>query len=103
MGVEKKEIEEGLAILSQLIDEPEPRMFIAALRYYSSILASELSFVEVFKKLKVYLPDDQDCWRECLRVKRGIEDTSEPKGMYKDQLYFLGAYELLKKRKSINF
>lgn len=63
MGVESKETEEGLAILSQLIDEPQPRMFIAALRYYSAILASQMSFVEVFKKLKTYLPDEQDCWR----------------------------------------
>lgn len=45
-----------------------------------------------------------------MRVKRGIADTSKPqgtilfiKGMYKDQIYFLGAVEILKNRKKLNF
>lgn len=38
-----------------------------------------------------------------MRVKRGIADTSKPQGMYKDQIYFLGAVEILKNRKKLNF
>lgn len=34
-------------------------------------------------------------WKFCLRVKRGIVDTSEKNGMYKDQIYFIGAIEIL--------
>lgn len=43
-------------------------------------------------------------------MKRGIADTSKPcgillnyLGMYKDQIYFLGALEILKNRKRLNF
>jgi hypothetical protein len=35
-------------------------------------------------------------------VKRGIADTSKPNGMYKDQIYFKGAVEILIKRKKLN-
>jgi hypothetical protein len=75
-----------------MINVPKPRLFLPALRYYSSVVASEGSFVELFAKLSVYLPDQHECWRECLRVKRGTIDTSIPKGFYKDQMYFKGAY-----------
>jgi hypothetical protein len=42
-------------------------------------------------------------------VKRGIADTSSPNGnnnenigMYKDQIYFIGAVEILQNRKKLN-
>ena len=31
----------------------------------------------------------------CMRVKRGIQDTSLKGGMYKDQAYLIGAVEIL--------
>jgi hypothetical protein len=38
-----------------------------------------------------------------MRVKRGIKDTSQQGGMYKDQVYLIGAIEVLKARKKIDF
>lgn len=38
-----------------------------------------------------------------MRVKRGIKDTSQLGGMYKDQVYLIGAIEILKSRKKIDF
>lgn len=38
-----------------------------------------------------------------MRVKRGVADTSKPGGMYKDQIYFMGAINVLKNRHKINF
>lgn len=42
-------------------------------------------------------------FRECLRVKRGLTDTSKPGGMYKDQVYLMGALKVLKYRDRVNF
>ncbi len=38
----------------------------------------------------------------CLRVKRGLEDTSQRGGLYKDKAYFEGAVKILQKRKLID-
>ena len=45
-----------------------------------------------------------------MRVKRGIADTTKPGGifshyigMYKDQIYFMGAINILRNRHKINF
>lgn len=35
-------------------------------------------------------------------MKRGVQDTREPGGFYKDQVYFKGAVEILRKRDLIN-
>lgn len=37
----------------------------------------------------------------CLRVKRGLDDTSINGGYYKDKVYFEGAIKILKNRKLI--
>ena len=38
-----------------------------------------------------------------MRSKRGLVDTSEPGGLYKDQVYLEGAIKILRERKSIDF
>ena len=48
------------------------------------------------------MDDDRTFWL-CVRVKRSVEDTSQPKGFYKDQVYFKGAVEILKMRDQIDF
>ena len=60
--------------------------------------------------LEKHQPDPEMRWRECVRVKRGIADTTKPggtllfyAGMYKDQIYFMGAINVLKNRHKINF
>ena len=38
-----------------------------------------------------------------MRVKRGIGSTEDRGGFYKDQNYLIGAVEVLRKRKTIDF
>lgn len=38
-----------------------------------------------------------------MRVKRGLTDTSQKGGLYKDQVYLEGAVQVLEQRKSLNF
>ena len=38
-----------------------------------------------------------------LRVKRGLNDTSQPGGLYKDQVYLEGALKLLENRRTIDW
>jgi hypothetical protein len=79
-----------------------PLLYRAALLYYCSYLASKYSFTQIFQAIAKYQPDPETRWKECVRVKRGIADTSKPNGMYKDQIYFKGAVEILSKRKKLS-
>lgn len=51
----------------------------------------------------MYVPDPIERWKECVKVKRGLCDTSWLNGMFKDQVYLKGAIEILINRKNINF
>ncbi|CAD8186550.1 unnamed protein product [Paramecium octaurelia] len=100
--------EEGLAVLNQVLPQAlkqkgKPYLFMAALHYISSILASQMSFAKLFHELRYFIQDDEARFRECLRVKRGMRDTSQPGGMYKDQVYLTGAIKILKYRGKLNF
>ena len=59
-------------------------LFKPALNYYACYKASELSFVELFNDLEKYVDNPIKRWKYVLRVKRGLSDTSQPGGLYKD-------------------
>jgi hypothetical protein len=65
--------------------------------------ASELSFSQLFKDLEKYVDDPRTRYKYVLRVKRGLTDTSQPGGLYKDQVYLEGALQLLEHRKDIDW
>jgi len=78
------------------------------LNYYSSCKASELSFVELYNDLEKYIDEPKRRWKACVRVKRGLKDTSTIGGLYKDKVritkaYLEGAVKLLKQRNKIDF
>jgi hypothetical protein len=73
----------------------KPFMYRSALNYYAAFMAKELSFVELFKALERYVETPQSRWKFCLRVKRGLTDTSMKGGLYKDQVYLEGAIKVL--------
>ena len=54
------------------------------MNYYSAYMASKMSFVELFNDLEKYVDNSKRRFKTVLRVKRGIIDTSEPGGLYKD-------------------
>lgn len=77
-------------------------MYRSALNYYAAFMASKLSFVELFNDLEKYIDSRLNRWRFVLRLKRGLIQTSEPGGLYKDQCYLEGAVEFLQNRNSLD-
>ena len=77
-------------------------MYRSALNYYAAFMASKLSFVELFNDLEKYIDSRLSRWRFVLRLKRGLIQTSEPGGLYKDQCYLEGAVEFLQNRNSLD-
>ena len=102
------ETEEGLATIHTNIDSAfqpgrKPYLWSAALHYYASFMASQMSFVELYADLAKYIDNPIKRFKETLRVKRGLSDTSQPGGCYKDQVYLSGAIKILKSRWKIDF
>ena len=62
-----------------------------------------MSFVDLFNDIQKYIDDKKSRWKFVLRVKRGLLDTSEPGGLYKDQVYLEGAVSILKERHTLDF
>ena len=101
-------IEEGLASINQTFEQAatqdgSPFLFQAALHYYAAYLASQMSFEQLYARLRTYISDPVKLWRECVRVKRGLQDTSTSGGMYKDQVYLRGCIDILRNRHKIDF
>ncbi len=102
------ETEEGMATIHTNIESAcsvgrKPYLWSAALHYYASFKASQLSFVELYKDLEKYIDSPVKRFRETLKVKRGLCDTSKPGGCYKDQVYLSGAIKILQNRWRIDF
>lgn len=89
------ETEEGLATLHNHISMKEKHIWLKALLYYAAHLAETMSFAELFMALKPYIDNRDRRWNVCLRVKRGISDTSIPGVFPKDQVYLRGLIRVL--------
>ena len=81
----------------------KPFLYRSALNYYTAYMAKQMSFVDLFKDLEKYVDDPANRWKFVLRVKRGLVDTSQKGGLYKDQVYLEGAVKILSHRRAINF
>lgn len=90
------ETEEGLAVLHSHLELKHPYLWFAALYYVLVYEASRLSFSELNQFLKTYVDDKERRWNMCVRVKRGIHDTSVPGAFSKDQVYLRGVMHVLK-------
>jgi len=86
--------EEGIASLNTNINREKPYIWLYALYYYAVVQANHLSFAELYKDLRRYIDDRDRCWKICMRVKRGVRDTSLPLTFSKDQTYLQGMMEL---------
>lgn len=86
--------EEGLAVLHQQLEQRIPTLYNSAVRYLANDLASEHSFVELWRWLTPYIRNEEKRWAMCFRAKRGLTDTSQKGGYSKDLVYFKGAYQV---------
>lgn len=101
---DKNPTEEGLASLHTVLEREGHCLWRAALLYYSTWRAVQLSFRDLFEDLAQFLGQSVDeRWDFCVRAKRGLSDTSQPGGFAKDQMYLAGAVEILENRHRINF
>jgi len=82
--------EEGLAVIHGYLPRQNKLMHRSALKYLAVEQAQKTSFRELFVWVNQYLNDPQQSWRSCVRLKRGLIDTSQPGGFTKDLLYFAG-------------
>ena len=89
------ETEEGLAVLHSHLTIEQPYLWYTALYYYAVWRGTHLSFSALNEDLKQFVSDRDRRWGMCLRVKRGIKDTSIPDAFSKDQMYFRGTISML--------
>ena len=92
------ETEEGLAAYNEYDKGvlSEHQMFVYAGRVIATYYCISKSFYEIFKILKKYKFDDNDCFAITFRAKRNLCDTSLKGGFSKDYVYLKG-FEKVKK------
>ncbi len=86
-----RETEEGLASFHTLLENKAPYLWTPALYYYTVATAKEKSFSSLFSDLEKFVADPGRRWELSVRAKRGLTDTSQPGGFFKDQTYLSGA------------
>jgi len=95
--------EEGLACINTLVNQECKSLWRPALHYYSVCRGVSMSFAELYADLSRYISDPDRCWEQCMRVKRGFEDTSQHGAFAKDQVYLDGAIRILAERHELDF
>ena len=100
--------EEGLATLNAIVEsfkdsDRSSVLWNSALRYYAAVQATRLDFVSLFRHMEQYVPQRENRFRFCSRVKRGLTDTSQSGGCSLDQSYFIGAVDILRHLHETNF
>lgn len=86
------ETQEGLALYNvkmRGLENEFDRVYKAAL-VKSTEMAMQMSFAELFLKLLKMGLSQSRAYRICVKLKRGLLDTSIPGAFTKDQLYFIG-------------
>lgn len=101
--------EEGFACVNQMVEtikndiDYKPFLWKSALNYYTAYMAKNMSFVELFQDIEKYTESNSELrWKYVLRVKRGLNDTAQKGGLYKDAVYLEGAVKVLQRRKTLN-
>ncbi len=82
--------EEGLAVINSQLSLPDKHLFYPAVNYYAACQAEKLSFSDLFADLKKYISNKQKRFTICMKVKRGLSDTSVPGAYTKNQVYLAG-------------
>ena len=91
-----KETEEGLATLHSYIDTKNKILKKTFTGYYTTHLAQQYSFSQIFAKLIKLGLSPELAWSFTVRRKRGLTDTGNKGGCTKDIIYFEGAVKIWK-------
>lgn len=89
------ETEEGLAVIHQMLDLEYPYLWLSSLYYIGSWWGASESFSTLNKNLEKYIQDPERRWKMCLRIKRGLKDTSQPGSFSRNQNYLTGVIRVL--------
>lgn len=91
-------IEEGLAGYNEWINglSGDVAMRTFATHVIATDNALRMSFRELFNFLLPIMQDEEKTFKEVMRVKRGMGDTSKPGGFIKDHVYLEGKYVIQK-------
>lgn len=95
--------EEGLATIHGLLPRSYQSAYRVALKYLGVQYAQTHSFAELWQWLGRYTQDSEKSWQACVRLKRGLTDTSQPGGFTKDLAYFKGFIEVGQWLKTHNY
>jgi hypothetical protein len=95
--------EEGLAVLHSQIPKTEKLLFFQSVLYLAVLYAVSHTFSETYAMLKKYMKDSVKRFDICMRVKRGMKDTSLHGAFPKDQVYLKGSIEVWKWLQTHNF
>ena len=88
--------QEGLALYNvrmQGLETAFDRLYKAAL-VKATELSLQISFAELFTKMLEIGLSQSRAFRICIKLKRGLNDTSKPGAFTKDQIYFVGEKQI---------
>lgn len=88
--------EEGLAVLHSALAFEDKLLWRPASYYVAVWLGMQFGFRDMFNELRKIGFDDSFAWKLCIRIKRGLTDTSRPGGNTKDLCYLEGALQMWK-------
>lgn len=83
--------EEGIAILNQYLKLDDKHLWISSLYYLATWYGFHHSFSELNEYMTKFIDDKERRWKMCLRIKRGVKDTSQPGAFTRNQMYLQGA------------
>eukprot|EP00929_Paragymnodinium_shiwhaense_P071481 TRINITY_DN36329_c0_g2_i1.p1 TRINITY_DN36329_c0_g2~~TRINITY_DN36329_c0_g2_i1.p1 ORF type:complete len:653 (-),score=158.92 TRINITY_DN36329_c0_g2_i1:97-2055(-) len=95
--------EEGLAALNSLLALDVKYLWGAAVNYFAVCMGHQMGFVELFRELEPYMSCPKKRFRGCVRVKRGLMDTSQQGAFNVDQSYLTGAVQILRALEHVDF
>ena len=102
-GAELQGTEEGLAVINGFFEQPIQSLYYGALHYYTAIQAHRMDFVDLYRHLERFVSCPVRRWNQCVRTRKGVKDQGRFGAFRRDQAYFVGAVDLLRSRRTINF
>jgi hypothetical protein len=86
--------EEGLANLHTFLFREDKMLRKSFCSYVATWVAQHGSFRDVYETLRSYNFEEGTSWNVAVKVKRGLQDTSQPGGLTKEVCYLEGTLQI---------